>query len=144
MSKYKVGDRFNISGKIVDVGDGVYRIQAGAFDILCYDSAIVSDPMTAEEAWDIAKKLFADYSNVELDEIFGKGWSQPKLMDLTPQEAKASLTSDQYKLYNLIWKRFIASLMSNCVQDTVKVEIEAKKDGADRFCTFSASGFSVK
>ena len=34
--------------------------------------------------------------------------------------------------------------MSNCVQDTVKVEIEAKKDGADGFCTFSASGFSVK
>ena len=34
--------------------------------------------------------------------------------------------------------------MSNCVQDTVKAEIEAKKDGADGFCTFSASGFSVK
>ena len=69
---------------------------------------------------------------------------RPTVPGLTPQEAKASLTSDQYKLYNLIWKRFIASLMSNCVQDTVKVEIEAKKDGADRFCTFSASGFSVK
>lgn len=91
MSKYKVGDRFNISGKIVDVGDGVYRIQAGAFDILCYDSAIVSDSMTAEEAWDIAKKLFADFSDAELDEIFGKGWSYPKLMDLTPHEAKEKI-----------------------------------------------------
>lgn len=44
--------------------------------------------MTAEEAWDIAKKLFADYSNTKLDNIFGKGWSFPKLMELTPQQAK--------------------------------------------------------
>lgn len=47
--------------------------------------------MTADEAWEIAKKLFADYSNVELDEIFGKGWSFPKLMELTPQEAKSKI-----------------------------------------------------
>ena len=47
--------------------------------------------MTAEEAWDIAKKLFADYYNTKLDNIFGKGWSFPKLMELTPQEAKAKI-----------------------------------------------------
>lgn len=39
----------------------------------------------------LLKKLFADYSNVELDEIFGKGWSFPKLMELTPQQAKAKI-----------------------------------------------------
>lgn len=53
--------------------------------------------MTAEEAWEIAKKLFADYSNVELDEIFGKGWSFPKLMELTPQKAKAKIEAWEAK-----------------------------------------------
>ena len=51
--------------------------------------------MTAEEAWDIAKKLFAGFSDTELNEIFGKGWSYPKLMELSPYEAKAKL--DEWK-----------------------------------------------
>lgn len=63
---------------------------------------------------------------------------RPTTPALTPEEAKPSLTSDQYKLYNLIWKRFMASLMSACVQDTVKAEIEANG------CIFSASGYTVK
>ena len=124
MSKYKVGDRFNISGKIVDVGDGVYRIQAGAFDILCYDSAIVSDPMTAEEAWDIAKKLFADYSNVELDEIFGKGWSYPKLMDLTPQEAKEKIKA---------WEAGKEIKVGDVVDYDGEIGVVTKTDGLDGF-----------
>lgn len=48
-------------------------------------------PMTAEEAWELAKKLFADFSDTELNEIYGKGWSYPKLMELSPQEAKAKI-----------------------------------------------------
>lgn len=63
---------------------------------------------------------------------------------LTPEKVKASLTSDQYKLYSLIWKRFIASLMSVCVQNTVKAEIRAVTDGVDGYCVFNASGYSVK
>lgn len=69
---------------------------------------------------------------------------RPTVPALTPAQAKGALTPDQYKLYDLIWKRFIASLMANCLQDTVKVEIKAEKDGTDGFCTFSASGYSVK
>ena len=49
---------------------------------------------------------------------------RPTMMDLTPERVKASLSAEQYKLYSLIWKRFMASLMANCVQDTVKAEIQ--------------------
>ena len=63
---------------------------------------------------------------------------------LTPERVKGSLTSDQYKLYTLIWKRFIASLMASCVLNTVKAEIQAVTDGKEGYCLFNASGFSVK
>jgi adenylate kinase family enzyme len=63
---------------------------------------------------------------------------------LTPDKVKGSLTSDQYKLYTLIWKRFIASLMASCVLNTVKAEITAVTDGKPGYCLFNATGFSVK
>lgn len=50
---------------------------------------------------------------------------RPTVPAITPEIAKKSLTPEQFKLYSLIWKRFMASLMSNCIQDTVKIEIKA-------------------
>lgn len=72
---------------------------------------------------------------------------RPTTMDLTPEKAKASLTAEQYKLYSLIWKRFMASLMAAQVQDTVKAEIHATNETiatSDKYVAFSASGYSVK
>ena len=72
---------------------------------------------------------------------------RPTMMDITPERAKASLTPEQYKLYNLIWKRFVASLMANCVQDTVKAEIQGANEqdlAKGRYVTFAASGYSVR
>ncbi len=69
---------------------------------------------------------------------------RPTNVAITPKIAKASLSNDQYKLYNLIWCRYVASLMAACVQDTVKAEIKAVKDGVDGYCIFSASGYSIK
>ena len=63
---------------------------------------------------------------------------------LTPDMVRASLTSDQYKLYTLIWKRFVASLMATCIQNTVKAEIDAVTEGVDGYCRFTAAGYSVK
>ena len=63
---------------------------------------------------------------------------RPSTPDLTPARVKDSLTSDQYKLYKLIWERFIASQMANALLDTVSADIEANG------CTFRASGYSVK
>lgn len=48
-------------------------------------------PMTAEEAWDIAKKLFSEFSESQLNEIFGEWWNFSKLMELSPYEAKAKI-----------------------------------------------------
>ena len=62
---------------------------------------------------------------------------RPTDVNLTPESIKDSLTAEQYKLYKLIWERFLASLMSVCVQDTVTVTISA----GDYF--FKASGYSV-
>ncbi len=69
---------------------------------------------------------------------------RPTNVEITPQIAKASLTNDQYKLYNLIWCRYVASLMAPCLQDTIKVEIKAEKSGVNGYCVFSASGYSIK
>lgn len=63
---------------------------------------------------------------------------RPTSVTLTPEEVKSSLTAEQYKLYKLIWERFIASLMAVCVQDTVAVDITAGD------YLFKASGYSVK
>ena len=72
---------------------------------------------------------------------------RPATPSITPERVKDSLTSDQYKLYNLIWKRFMASLMASCVQDTVKLEIAGanEKDAAEgKYCLFTAAGYSVR
>ena len=69
---------------------------------------------------------------------------RPTIPALSPDEAKPYLTPEQYKLYNLIWKRFIQSLMSDCVQNTKSVQIEARRPGAEDYCLFSASGYTVK
>ncbi len=63
---------------------------------------------------------------------------RPTIPSLTPEEAKHSLSNDQYKLYRLIWDRFIASQMANQILDTVSADIEANG------CIFKASGYSVK
>ena len=70
---------------------------------------------------------------------------RPSIPSLSPEKVKDSLTSDQFKIYNLIWKRFIASLMASCVQNTVKAEITAAKDlNGSEFCIFTAAGYSVR
>ena len=63
---------------------------------------------------------------------------RPTNVNLTPDSIKANLTPDQYKIYKLIWERFIASLMANCVQNTVNIDISAGN------YLFKASGYSVK
>lgn len=63
---------------------------------------------------------------------------RPTNVNLTPDSIKANLTPDQYKIYKLIWERFVASLMANCVQNTVNVDISAGN------YLFKASGYSIK
>lgn len=44
-----------------------------------------------------------------------------------PSEIKRFLTEDQYKLYELIWSRFVASQMASAIYDTVTCDIAANK-----------------
>ncbi|MBE7009312.1 MAG: type I DNA topoisomerase, partial [Ruminococcaceae bacterium] len=50
---------------------------------------------------------------------------RPSSVELTPERVKGDLTGEQYRLYRLIWSRFLASQMANAVYDSVSVEIEA-------------------
>ena len=63
---------------------------------------------------------------------------RPTYADLEPDKIKDSLTKDQYKLYKLIYNRFMASQMSSAIYNTMAVTIDA--DGY----TFKANGQSIK
>ena len=63
---------------------------------------------------------------------------RPSMPKVTPDQVKPYLSSDQYKLYKLIWERFIASLMEACLQETMKIEISANG------YIFNATGYTVK
>ena len=62
---------------------------------------------------------------------------RPASIAITPDQVKDSLTGDQYKLYKLIWERFIACQMANCVLNTTQATITAGR------YLFKASGFNV-
>ena len=63
---------------------------------------------------------------------------RPSDVNLTPEQVKGDLTADQYRLYRLIWSRFVACQMSNAVFDSVSIEAEAAGHG------FRASSSSLK
>src|SRR5690348_8423385 len=63
---------------------------------------------------------------------------RPTDVTLTPQVVKAHLSADQFKLYNLIWRRFVASFMMPAVFDTVRVDIVAAQ------YVFRATGSHLK
>ena len=63
---------------------------------------------------------------------------RPTYADLEPDQIKEFLTKDQYKLYKLIYNRFMASQMSAAIYDTMAVTIDANK------YTFKANGQNLK
>ncbi len=63
---------------------------------------------------------------------------RPSIVAITPEIAKKTLTGDQYKLYRLIWERFMASQMENALLDAAAIDISAAG------CLFKASGFTVR
>jgi DNA topoisomerase-1 len=63
---------------------------------------------------------------------------RPTNVALTPQVVKAYLSADQFKLYSLIWRRFVASFMTPAIFDTVRVDIVARQ------YVFRATGANLK
>lgn len=62
---------------------------------------------------------------------------RPTMIELSPDKVKNSLTAEQFKLYKIIWERFIACQMSDCIQKTTSADIIAGK------YIFKASGYMV-
>lgn len=129
--------------------EGIEIDGMGATGLITYmrtDSLRISDEARAA-AYDFIKRQYGDkYIPDSPKKYKKKGNSQdaheairPTHPELTPDVIKKSgVTNDQYKLYKLIWERFIASQMSNCLMDTVSVDITANG------CGFKATGYSVK
>ena len=63
---------------------------------------------------------------------------RPTYLELEPEAIKDSLTPDQFKLYRLIYNRFIASQMAQAVYDTIAATIDANN------YTFKANGQTLK
>lgn len=109
------------------------------------DSLRVSDEAKQAAAEYIKSKYGEEYLPPSPREYKSKKNAQdaheairPSMPELDPERVKSSLTTDQYKVYKLIWERFIASQMANALLDTMSAEITAGN------CTFTASGYSVK
>lgn len=62
---------------------------------------------------------------------------RPSTPSLAPADIKTSLSNDQFKLYKLIWDRFMASQMADCIQKTTQADITANG------YVFKASGYKV-
>lgn len=128
--------------------EGVDIEGIGATGLITYmrtDSLRISEEARAAANGFITKTFGADYLPAKPRYFKTKSGAQdaheairPTVIDLEPDKIKASLTAEQYKLYKLIWSRFIASLMQVCIQNTCAVDIKAGD------YLFKASGYSVK
>lgn len=89
----------------------------------------------SQEARDAAKEYIchrygdhyyggAVYSNKKKDAQDAHEAVRPSYVDLNPEEIKDSLTTDQFKLYNLIWRRFMASQMASAQYFGVSADIK--------------------
>ena len=128
--------------------EGVEIAGMGAVGIITYmrtDSLRISDDARNEGTEYIKNRWGEKYLPAKPYNFKTKAGAQdgheairPTMPSLDPESIKDSLTSDQYKLYKLIWSRFTASLMAQCIHNTVSVDILGGR------YIFKASGYTVK
>ena len=128
--------------------EGIELEGIGAMGLITYmrtDSLRISDEARAAGNEYIRSTYGADYLPSKARVFKTKGNAQdaheairPSVPSMTPEQVKNSLSSDQYRLYKLIWERFIASLMADQIQNTCQVDISAGE------YLFKASGYTVK
>ena len=136
--------------KTMSVAQGLYegvRIpEKGSVGLITYmrtDSTRIS-----EEARVVAKEVITQtyganyyenrYYRQNKDAQDAHEGIRPTYIHITPDSIKDSLTADQYKLYKLIYNRFIASQMTAAVYDTISVNIDVNE------YKFKASGQNLK
>jgi DNA topoisomerase I len=120
----------------------------GSVGLITYmrtDSTRISETAQQEARNFITSRFGASYVPKEQRQYQAKGGAQdaheairPSSVYRDPESIKEYLTKDQYRLYKLIWERFVASQMSSALLDTTTVDIEA--NGA----WFRATGSVVK
>jgi len=135
-------------GAVQRLYEGVEIKGMGSVGLVTYirtDSLRISQEAQVEAAKIIQEKFGAAYLPKSPRVYKNRNAAQdaheairPSHFDLDPEKIRLSLTSEQYKLYKLIWDRFIASQMESAVYDMMNVDIEA--DGK----TFKAIGSNVK
>ncbi|MDR1797260.1 MAG: type I DNA topoisomerase [Clostridiales Family XIII bacterium] len=127
--------------------EGVNVAGQGTVGLVTYirtDSVRISAEADAAVKAYITERFSADYvgshvfSNRKKDIQDAHEAIRPSYVHLHPDEIKASLTSDQYKLYKLIWSRFVASRMTEAVFDGVSCDI------VNGDYTFRATGSKLK
>jgi DNA topoisomerase-1 len=69
---------------------------------------------------------------------------RPTSVRREPSKIKEFLSPEQFKLYDLVWKRFLASQMAAAIMDTTSVDIKAGQPGSDMPYLFRATGSIVK
>ena len=126
--------------------EGVTIPGHGSVGLITYmrtDSTRISEVARAVAKEQIEKRFGKDYyenryykTNSEAQDAHEA--IRPTYIDLDPNEIKESLTKDQFKLYQLIYNRFLASQMSAAIYDTMSVDIEAGE------YNFKASGQKLK
>ncbi|MCX8094367.1 MAG: type I DNA topoisomerase [Candidatus Goldbacteria bacterium] len=106
--------------------------QVGLITYMRTDSMRVSVEAQAEALNFIKKEYGENYVPQQPNFYKSKKSSQdaheairPTSIWRTPEKLKDSLDSDQYKLYSLIWKRFVASQMTNAIFDDTKIKVSA-------------------
>jgi DNA topoisomerase-1 len=128
--------------------EGIELGSAGSVGLITYmrtDSVHISQEAQAEARGFIAKQYGERYLPSAPRQYKSKKGAQeaheairPTSVLRRPEEVKGHLTSDQYRLYELIWKRFVASQMEAAVLDVTSVDIRAGE------YTFRATGSVVK
>ncbi len=131
--------------------EGVEIGKDGTVGLITYmrtDSTRVSADSIAEAREYVQKKHGARYLPATAIDYKGKKDAQdaheairPTRVDYTPESIKGSLSDEQYRLYKLIWEKFVSSQMVPAVFDQTTVEIAAK---ADRTYDFRVSGSILK
>jgi DNA topoisomerase-1 len=132
--------------------EGVEIGKEGTIGLITYmrtDSTRVS-PDAIVEARDYIGRLGKQYLPDKPNEYAGKKQAQaqdaheairPTRVDLTPDSIRASLSDEQYRLYKMIWQRFVSSQMTAAVFDQTTVDIAAK---SARTYDFRVTGSTLK
>ena len=116
--------------------EGVDVAGEGTTGLITYmrtDSLRLSDEAMDAAAWFI-KNRYGDSYYYGQPHVFkttaGAQYAheaiRPSHVELEPERVRESLTTDQYKLYKLIWSRLLATQMANAVYDTVSIDTECE------------------